>query len=342
VQVASNARLDELKKRIEREPESRLFAQLAEELRRAGELPEAIAVARKGLEKHASYVSARITLGRALLDSGDLNGAVSEFGEVVRIAPENIIGCRSLGDCLERLGDLGSAVAWYRETLRIAPGDPSSLAKVEELTSRMAAASAGRPSGEAVGGTTAGADVAADEAATVLVGVAAGEAPLPVSEVDESVEFEGGAPAAHATESVYVGEVEGIEYGAGELSVGPADSGAGAASDAEPVAAASGGVAEVADGELASPTLAELYYQQGSPDRAAEIYRQLLARDPRNEGYRSRLIEIAEIQAEMAGGGRTAGAQAASAAGAAGRRSTIERQIQALDELLAAVQRARQ
>jgi hypothetical protein len=214
------------------------------------------------------------------------------------------------------------------------------LAKVEELTSRMAAAAAG-PSGEAGGAATAAGD-AADQDATVLVGAVADEAPLPVSEVDESVEFEGGAPAVQATESVYVGEVEGIEYGAGELSRGLANDGSGTASDAELIAAASSDAAEAADGELASPTLAELYYQQGSPDRAAEIYRQLLARDPGNEGYRGRLIEIAEIQAEMAGGGRAAGAQGASVAGAAGRRSTIERQIQALDELLAAVQRARQ
>ncbi len=321
--MASNPRLDELKKRIEREPESRLFAQLAEELRRAGELAEAIAVARKGLDKHPSYVSARITLGRALLDSGDLNGAVGEFGEVVRIAPDNIIGCRSLGDCLERQGDLASAVEWYRETLRIAPGDASSLAKVEELSQRLATVAAGPP------------NAAGDASATLVPPPVDEEQPLPVSEVDENVEFEGSAPRAQA-ESVYVGEVEGIEYGVGEFAAGTAAAGA---LGSEPEATFVG-TAAVGDGELASPTLAELYYQQGSPDRAAEIYRQLLARDPGNEGYRSRLIEIAEIQAEMAGGERPAGVGVRSEEGG-GARPTIERQIVALEQLLSAVRRSR-
>ena len=36
-----------------------------------GDLEEAIGVARAGLEKHPNYPSARLTLGRALLDSGD-------------------------------------------------------------------------------------------------------------------------------------------------------------------------------------------------------------------------------------------------------------------------------
>ena len=70
--VAGNPRIDDLRKRIERDPQSRLFAQLAEELRKDGDLAEAIEVARAGLKtRHPSYPSARMTLGRALLDTGD-------------------------------------------------------------------------------------------------------------------------------------------------------------------------------------------------------------------------------------------------------------------------------
>jgi tetratricopeptide (TPR) repeat protein len=336
--VATNPRLDELKKRIEREPESRLFAQLAEELRRAGDLAEAIAVARRGLERHPTYVSARITLGRALLDSGDVNTAVTEFGEVVRIAPDNIIACRSLGDGLERLGDVAGALAWYRETLRIAPGDVSSQGKVEELSRR----GAGRM---AVSGTVQGeghhlaalAEVAPAEAdVSVCGGTALEEGPVPAGEVDENLEFEGAA-VTRGVESVYVGEVEGLEYGAMEVagrgaSTGHAGTGAGDAA------------LEVGGGEgseLASPTLAELYYQQGSPDKAAEIYRQLLAREPDNERYRSRLIEIAELQAEMAGGIPAQRRDQVVPVGTGLGRSVAERRVRALEALLGAVRRAR-
>ena len=50
--MAGNPRIDDLRKRLEKEPGSRLFAQLAEELRKDGELEEAIRVAREGLQKH--------------------------------------------------------------------------------------------------------------------------------------------------------------------------------------------------------------------------------------------------------------------------------------------------
>ena len=68
--MAGNPRIDDLRKRLDRDPGSRLFAQLAEELRKDGELEEAIRVCRQGLQKHPAYPSARMTLGRALLDTG--------------------------------------------------------------------------------------------------------------------------------------------------------------------------------------------------------------------------------------------------------------------------------
>ena len=48
----ANPRIDDLRKKLEKEPGSRLFAQLAEELRKEGELAEAIRVSRQGLSHH--------------------------------------------------------------------------------------------------------------------------------------------------------------------------------------------------------------------------------------------------------------------------------------------------
>ncbi|MBP9946579.1 MAG: tetratricopeptide repeat protein, partial [Vicinamibacteria bacterium] len=60
-----NHRTAELRRKLEKDPASRLFAQLAEELRKDGRHEEAIAVARGGLEKNPNYPSARLTLARA-------------------------------------------------------------------------------------------------------------------------------------------------------------------------------------------------------------------------------------------------------------------------------------
>ena len=86
--MAGNPRIDDLRRRLEKDPGSRLFAQLAEELRKDGDLEEAINVCREGLKRQPAYPSARMTLGRALFDTGDLAAARAEFETVLKGAPE--------------------------------------------------------------------------------------------------------------------------------------------------------------------------------------------------------------------------------------------------------------
>jgi hypothetical protein len=104
---AGTSRIDELRKRLEKEPGSRLFAQLAEELRKDGQLEEAINVCRAGLQKHPNYPSARITLARALIDSGDLAAARAELEGVLQAAPDNILARKLFEECLAAMGEAG-------------------------------------------------------------------------------------------------------------------------------------------------------------------------------------------------------------------------------------------
>ena len=115
--MAGNPRIDELRRKLDKEPGSRLFAQLAEELRKDGDLEDAIQVAREGLQKHSNYPSARMTLGRALFDTGDWSAARAEFELVLKGAPDNILASRLLAECLESLGDVPGAIARYRNCL---------------------------------------------------------------------------------------------------------------------------------------------------------------------------------------------------------------------------------
>ena len=135
--MADNPRIDDLRKRLDKEPGSRLFAQLAEELRKDGEFSEAVRVARSGLAVHPNYPSARMTLGRALFDSGDMTAARGEFEAVLRGAPDNILASRFLADCLEALGDLGSALLQYRAALGLAPGDRQIETHIRSLEQKL-------------------------------------------------------------------------------------------------------------------------------------------------------------------------------------------------------------
>jgi len=80
--VSVNPRIEELRRRIQKDPASIAFAQLAEEHRRAGQFEDAVNVCQAGLAQHPAYLSARITLGRALLEMRRYDEAASEFADI--------------------------------------------------------------------------------------------------------------------------------------------------------------------------------------------------------------------------------------------------------------------
>jgi predicted Zn-dependent protease len=100
--VADSPRIENLRRRIQEDPASLVFAPLAEELRRAGRVQEAIRVCRTGLAIHPEYLSARATLGRALLDLGQLDDAHAELSAVLAAAPEHLSAIRGIAE-IERL-----------------------------------------------------------------------------------------------------------------------------------------------------------------------------------------------------------------------------------------------
>ncbi len=88
--------LEDLRRRMAQGAAPGAFAVQAEEHRRAGRLDEAVAVCRDGLERYPTYVSARVTLGRALLDLGEVEQAIAELTAAVRQAPDNLAAARAL------------------------------------------------------------------------------------------------------------------------------------------------------------------------------------------------------------------------------------------------------
>jgi tetratricopeptide (TPR) repeat protein len=127
-------RIEDLRRRVQRDPASIAFAQLAEELRRAHEFDESVAICRAGLEIHPEYLSARVTLGRALLELNALDEAEEELARVLRSAPENLAAIRGLGEIHHRRGHLVEALAQYRAALALARNDPD----LEEIVARLA------------------------------------------------------------------------------------------------------------------------------------------------------------------------------------------------------------
>ena len=138
--MADNPRIDDLRRRVQTDPASIAFAQLAEEYRRAGQHAEAVEVCRSGLAIHPGYLSARVTLGRALIELGDLDSARQELQMVLGGAPENLSAVRGLAEIHHRRGDLTASLAQYRTALSLAPNDPDLEQTVAGLTRQIEAA----------------------------------------------------------------------------------------------------------------------------------------------------------------------------------------------------------
>lgn len=102
--MAENPRIEELRRRVQADSASIAFAALAEEFRRIGRYQDAIDTCRTGLQRHPAYLSARVTLGRSLIETGDYDAAREELQTVLRSAPENIAAIRGLEQIHERLG----------------------------------------------------------------------------------------------------------------------------------------------------------------------------------------------------------------------------------------------
>jgi len=135
--MAEHPRIEDLRRRVQKDPASIAFAQLGEEYRRAGLCKEAVEVCRAGLTIHPGYLSARVTLGRALIELHELDAARAEFETVLKGAPENLAAIRGLAEVFHKNGALADALAQYRAALNIARNDPDLEQTVAELTRQL-------------------------------------------------------------------------------------------------------------------------------------------------------------------------------------------------------------
>lgn len=152
--MADSPRIEELKRRVQADPASIAFAALAEEFRRIGRCEEAIEACRTGLQRHPSYLSARVTLGRALLATGQFEAAREELDYVLRAAPENLAAIRALAEIHARHGHAPEAIEHYSSVLQSALQEasvpPTPMAPAAQTVSPLPVAAASVSSASAV------------------------------------------------------------------------------------------------------------------------------------------------------------------------------------------------
>ncbi len=125
--------IENLKKRFEKDPNSKLFVPLAEEYRKEGMLEEAIEVLSKGLEKQPDYMSARVSRGKIYVEKGMLEEARAEFEQVISAVPDNLFAHKKLAEIYRDTGERNLAIKGFRRVLKINPMDEDAVNQLNSL-----------------------------------------------------------------------------------------------------------------------------------------------------------------------------------------------------------------
>ncbi len=370
------SRIEELEKRLAADPNSRMFVQLAEEYRKAGMLEQAIDCCEKGLKKHPQYPSARVLLGRALLEAGSFDRASAEFETVLKQVPDNILAHKFLGETYHRLGRLDEALKKYRVASTLAPEDTELGDRIQEVQAELAGGprparpsppGAPPPAPAAAGAPPAPASApprpASPAAPPPIAAAPESEAtarlvdlpPIPLVEVDEPMvlEVRDYAPSPRTPQPPAPAQPK-----AARVSPPPP---APAFTEIEPEALLEPTIFEPGPisppapkptppapapaarpappvAEIETPTMAEIYAGQGHFDQALAVYRKIIERHPDDTQHRERIEELLMLS-------RAAGAQNAppstSRRPAADSFETDERTIRVLTDWLEAIRKSR-
>ena len=327
--AANTALIEDLLRQYAENPR-RVFARLANELRKSGDYDRAIEICRGQIPQQPGYISGHIVLGQSLYDCGRLEEARQTFETALNLDPENLIALRHLGDIARQHGANDVARGWYRRLLEVDPQNDEVVAQLEAM-------------GESAGGTPAVGQPVVAEGFSPNIDLAG----LNVPRVEGAPSPETGAPGsgdieldeykldAAAKPSDAVAEHEPLDIETADAfeptsgaekafpdleqslevsGIGPNDPAPKAAEaqamfgDAIVEESREGGEPRDAvdvyypmlDVQSAGPspaafvteTMAELYLQQGYVQEALDIYRQLAAQTPADDTLRERVRQL--------------------------------------------------
>ncbi len=130
--------INELKKKLDENPDSLVFAHLADAYRKQGNLDEGLAVCKKGLERHPSNTSGRVVLGRIYHQQGKEGEAASELKKALELDPDNLMAHSVLGSIYSGKKDYQAAIEEYQKILALNPDDEEAQSSLKMAIERAA------------------------------------------------------------------------------------------------------------------------------------------------------------------------------------------------------------
>jgi tetratricopeptide (TPR) repeat protein len=292
--------LQKLEEKFRKDPASKLFFPLAEEYLKVGRLQEAIGLLRTGIKAHPDFLSARVALGKALLNKGQTEEAKREFEQVVTANPDNLMAHKKLAAIYLKEGNKPKASSSCDVILAVNPTD----AEAVRLRSQITALPDVAPEDEATIVTQVSGVTQAETEPTVVdrkldrdesveptvkvVPPEDGEATVVAPSILEPTVIE---PRAMVEQNALPDLAEATEV----MRLDDPD-----LTTVAPVTAESTDGDPADDEALATTSLADLYVAQGHYQRGIAIYRRLLERAPKDKELAAKLDNALTLERLLA------------------------------------------
>ena len=131
--IENDTQFEVLKSRLQQDPDSLLFARIADGLLTREQIDEAIGICEEGIRKHPYYVTGHMVLGKCYLKKKLFDLAEKEFKRVILFDPKYIAAHRYYGDLMREVGWDNTCEMSYRKILSIDPLDSSAKEMLETL-----------------------------------------------------------------------------------------------------------------------------------------------------------------------------------------------------------------
>lgn len=120
---------------LEKDPNSQVFAPLAEAYREMGMLQEADKIASLGVQRHPQFVGGLVTFARIKRELGDLKKALDALQKATSLSPENILAHQILAEVQLANKNPKDALKSFKMVLFLNPQSKSAQKAVQKLES---------------------------------------------------------------------------------------------------------------------------------------------------------------------------------------------------------------
>jgi tetratricopeptide (TPR) repeat protein len=313
---SSSDEIRRFEEQYESQPDSLVFARLADAYRKAGKPERALSILEDGLTRHPDYPSGHIVHARTLRDLGRMEDTLDSFRRALELDASNLVAMRELAGLAEERGDTEEARHWYERLSQIEPANAEYLSKLTLLESVAASEDPDSNSGIRLDEPSGSSEWWDDSAVTLDPDSASWDLPdggradsdgegesegdpgepaavddpladVPVLDIPDPIGLEmppeeeipeQQRPEDEAVEAILNGDVPHTVKAEDTWWYEEAPS------SAEPEPSK--------DADLLTRTMADLYAEQGLHAEAAEIYRELLEATPDDPGLLERLESV--------------------------------------------------